>query len=80
MKVKFLFSTESMDLEYWTNLPFIPHLKEWFNVQDMLNTQDLAKVIKSANCWSGERGLVQSVEYRFDGTDFFSEIIVWCED
>lgn len=80
MKTKLIFSTEKKDTEHWMDLPFVPHLEEWINVADFLNEKDLIALKKNAECWSGMRGKVQSVEYRKENHDFYAEIYVWCED
>jgi hypothetical protein len=80
MKIKFIFSTEINDTEQWTNLPFIPRIQEWINVLDILNPEELDKIKKTAKCWSGVKGVIQSVEYRHDDNEFYVEIYVWCED
>lgn len=80
MKTKLVFSTESKDLEHWTDLPFIPRLNEWINVKEILKDEDVRSLLNSSNCWSGIKGNVQSVEYRYDFNEFYSEIYIWCED
>ncbi len=80
MKIKLIFSTETKDTEQWTDLPFIPRVNEWINVVDILKKEELVQVWQSAQSWSGTRGTVQSVEYRYDDQGFFVEIYVWCED
>lgn len=80
MNVKLIFSTETKDTEQWTDLPFIPHTGEWVNIREILNTEKIEEIKQSAQCWSGIRGAVQSVEYRHDANDFYAEIYVWCED
>jgi hypothetical protein len=67
-------------MEQWTDLTFIPRIQEWFNVQDILKTEELYLIKKSANCWSGVRGIIESVEYRHDDNNFYVEVFVWCED
>lgn len=79
MKTKLIFSTKTKDTECWTDLPFIPRKEEWFNVQDILLVEEIAEIKKTANRWSGVRGLVQSVEYRHGDNEFYSEIIILCE-
>ncbi len=80
MKTKLVFSTETTDTECWTDLPFIPRIDEWFNVVDILKEEEIRHIHKSAYCWTGIRGTVQSVEYRHNNNDFYAEIYVWCED
>lgn len=80
MKSKIIFSTETKDTEHWFDIPFIPRVKEWFCVSDFLKKDDLANIKKSAKCWSEDRGIVQSIEYRYDEKDFYVEMYVWCED
>jgi len=80
MKTKLIFSTETKDTEQWTSLPFIPRLNEWVNIGDILKPTELMEIKQSAQCWSGIRGTIQSVEYRHDDNDFYVEIYVWCED
>jgi hypothetical protein len=80
MKARLILSTETKDTEQWTNLPFVPRKDEWFNVHDMLKVDEIEEIKKSAQCWSGERGIIQSVEYRLDENDFYTEIYIWCED
>lgn len=80
MKTKLVFSTEKKDFEHWIELPIIPHLNEWFNVQDILEPEKVIEIKKSAFCWSGVRGKIQSVEHRHHDNDFYVEVFVWCED
>jgi hypothetical protein len=80
MKTKLIFSTEAKDTEQWSDLSFVPRLNEWFNVQDILKTDELEIIKKSTHCWSGIKGRVQSVEYRHDDNNFYVEIFIWCED
>ena len=80
MKTKLIFSTEKKDFEYWTKLSFIPRKKEWFNVQDFLNPEKLNEIKETTFCWSGEKGIVQSVEYRHNKKQFYVEVYIWCED
>jgi uncharacterized protein YqcC (DUF446 family) len=80
MKTKLIFSTETLDTEQWTDLPFVPRMHEWFNVNDILKPDEVENIKQSANCWSGVRGTVESVEYKHDANEFYSEIFIWCED
>jgi hypothetical protein len=80
MKTKLIFSTETKDTECWTDLTFVPRMQEWFNVQDILKGEELKTIRQSANCWSGAKGIIQSVEYRHDKIDFYVEVFIWCED
>lgn len=80
MKTKLIFSTDTQDSEQWTDLPFIPRIQEWLNVLDILKPSEVEKIKQSASCWSGIRGIIQSVEYRHDDNGFYVEIFVWCED
>jgi len=64
MKTKLIFSIETKDTEQWTDLPFIPRINEWINVVDILKKEEIVTIYQSAKCWSGNRGYVQSVEYR----------------
>jgi hypothetical protein len=80
MKTKLVFSTEMQDTISWRDLPFIPRINEWFNVRDILKKDEIADLVKIARCWSGNHGTVQSVEYRHDEHDFYTEIFIWCED
>ncbi len=80
MKTKLKLTTHAKAFEFWTNLPFIPRIGEWLNVKDILLPQEVDAIKQSANQWNGEKGLIQSVEYRHDDNDFYLEIIVRCED
>jgi len=80
MKTKLIFSTQSKNTEQWTNLPFVPRINEWFNLADVLKPKEINAIQLSAYSWSGNRGTVQSVEYRHDNNDFYVEIFVLCED
>jgi len=80
MKTKLIFSTETKDIEKWTDLPFVPRISEWFNVQTILKETDIEAIKKSALCWSGIRGIIQSVEYLQIDNVFYTEIFIWCED
>ena len=80
MKTKLVFSTETKDTEQWTDLPFVPRINEWFKVVDILKKDELGAILQSAHCLSGNRGTIQSVEYRHDDNDFYAEVFVWCED
>ncbi len=80
MKTKLIISTKSWNTECWTNLPFSPRIGEWFNLQDIFTTDEISEIKASANCWSGVRGMVQSVEYRHDDNEFYAEVVLECED
>ena len=80
MKAKLIFSTETKDTEQWTDLAFVPRMHEWFNVQDILKTDEIEMIKQSANCWSGVRGSIESVEYRHDDKKFYIVVFIWCED
>ena len=80
MQVKFIFSTENKDVESWLEFPFIPRIGEWVSVPEFLKEEDLAEIKKSANCWSGLKGVVETVDYRKNNAGYHIEIIVWCED
>jgi hypothetical protein len=80
MKTKLIFSTEAKDMEQWSYLPFVPRINEWFNLKDILKPEELKEIKASAYCWSGVRGIVQSIEYRHNDNDFYVEIFIWCED
>jgi hypothetical protein len=80
MKAKLIFSTETKETEQWTDLPFMPRINEWLNLQDILKKEEIIDILHSARCWSGIRGVVQSIEYRHDDNDFYAEVFVWCED
>jgi hypothetical protein len=72
--------TETKDYESWKELPFIPKINEWINVPEFLKEDEFSIVKQSANCWSGSKGVIESVEYRSDNNNYYNEIIVWCED
>lgn len=80
MKTKLVLSTETSDTEQWTDLPFVPRMYEWLNVQDILKSDEVENIKHSATCWSGIRGSIESVEYKHDDNEFYVEIYVWCED
>ena len=80
MKTKLIFSTEKIETDYWTNLPFIPRVNELINVCDILKKEEIDEIKKTANCWSGTHGKVKSVEYRHDDDEFYVELNIWCED
>lgn len=80
MKTKLVLSTQKRDLEFWVDLRFIPRKNEWFNINDFFNSVEIAEVRNSAQCWTSNTGVVQSVEYRKENKIFFVEIYIWCED
>jgi hypothetical protein len=80
MKTKLIFSTQKSESEQWTNLPFIPHKDDWFNLQDILKTTEIEALKKSATSWAGVKGLVESVEYRHDENEFYAEIVICCKN
>lgn len=80
MKTKLVFSTEKGDIEYWADLPFIPRLKEWLNLTEIISTKLLDQIKQSATCWSGLKGLVDAVEYRQNDSGYYAEVLIWCED
>ena len=80
MKSKLVFSTENKDIEHWIDLPFVPRVNEWLNVQDYLQTPEINNIKENANCWSGIRGVIEGIEYRLADDANFVEITVWCED
>lgn len=79
MKTNLIFLLETNDIEQWTDLPFVPRVGEWLNVQDVLKKDEIEHIKVSAHSWSGIRGKVMSVEYRHDDNDFYVEIIIGCE-
>lgn len=80
MKTKLIFFTETKGIEQWTDLPFTPRINEWFNLQDILLPDEIESIKQSAQCWSCNKGVVQSVEYRHDDNEFYSEVCILCED
>jgi len=80
MKTKLVLSTEKIETEQWTDLPFIPRMDDWFNVKDILTTEEIDDIKKNAFSWSGEKGKVQSIEYRHDDNDYYVEVCIKCED
>lgn len=80
METKLIFSTSTKQKEYWTFLPFAPHVNEWFNVSDVLKDEELAEITTSARQWSGTKGIIESVEYRHNDNDFYAEVTVRCEN
>jgi hypothetical protein len=80
MKIKMIAANERRDTDFQIDCPFIPRINEWINIHDLLSVEQINEIKKSAFCWSGEKGIVQSVEYRRNGGDFFVELYVWCED
>jgi hypothetical protein len=79
MKTKMIFSTKTKHTECWTDLPFVPRKKDWFNIQEILMPEEISAIKKTASKWSGKKGIVQSIEYRHDDNDFYVEIIIGCE-
>ena len=80
MQTKLILSTENKDFESWLELPFVPRIGEWIAIPEFLNEEDLLEIKKSANCWSGDKGVVETVDYRKNSSEYHVEIIVWCED
>lgn len=80
MKTKLIFSTETNDSICWTDIPFVPRINEMINISDILRQEEIEEIQKSANCWTGIRGKVKSVEYRHDDDEFYVELNIWCED
>jgi hypothetical protein len=82
IKTKFIFSTEKRDHEEWMDIPIVPRINEWIDVQSFFNSrvETLEHIKCAAICWSGIRGIVQSVEYKYLENGCFPEIVVWCED
>lgn len=80
MKTKIVFSTETSDNDFWFELPIIPRIGEFLKANDFLDDKQLYTIQKNANCWSGNKGLVQSVEYCKDNDEIYVEMYVWCED
>jgi hypothetical protein len=80
MKTKLIFSSEINLNEQWTELSFIPRVNEWFNIQDILKTEEIATIRKSAKRWSGIKGIIKSIEYRHDDNDYYLEINIICKN
>ena len=81
MRQRLIISTETTDKDYLLiEFPVVPRMGEWIRMTDILDSTQVLAIQKTAVCWSGERGLVQSVEYRKDEEGFYAEIYVWCED
>lgn len=80
MKTKLQFATETDAYDVWTQLSFVPRINEYFNVQDLLKKEEIARIKTTAQSWSGTKGIVQSIEYRHDDNDFYTEIVIRCKD
>lgn len=80
MKTRLVLATEKKEIEQWTDLPFIPRRHDWFNVKDIFTVDELKDIKKSSAMWSGEKGVVQSIEYRHDDNDYYIEVLIRCED
>jgi hypothetical protein len=50
------------------------------NIRDILMDGEIMQIIQTSHVWNGNKGIVQSVEYRHDDNDFYVEVIIWCED
>jgi hypothetical protein len=80
MKTKLIFSSEININEQWTELTFSPRVNEWFNIQDILKTEEIATIRKTAKNWSGIKGIIKSIEYRHDDNDYYLEVNIICQD
>jgi len=80
MKTKIVFSTETSDSDFWFDLPIIPRIGEFLKAKDFIDANQLFAIQETANCWSGDKGLVQSVEYCKNDDGMYVEMYVWCED
>jgi hypothetical protein len=79
MKTKLIFSTGSLDMEQWTDLPFIPRINELLNVKDILKKDEIENIRTASHFWPGIRGKIQTVEYRHDDDVFYVEIRILCD-
>jgi hypothetical protein len=80
MKMKLVLSTQNEDREFWMKLHFTPRKNEWFNVKDFLDPMEVSEIRNTAQCWTSDIGVVQSVEYRKKLKNQYVEIYIWCED
>jgi hypothetical protein len=80
MKTKLVLSSEKKDFIQWTDLPFIPRVRDYFNVSDILRPDEIEDLKNHSISWSGEKGIVKTVEYRHDDDGFYIEIGIQCED
>lgn len=80
MKTKIIFSTENFDKEFWSEMPILPRIGESLRVCNFVSPDILNEIKSKTNCWSGERGLIQSLEYCKNNDEIFVEMFVWCED
>jgi len=80
MKTKIVFSTETSDSDFWFDLPIIPRIGEFLKANDFLDDKQLFAIQETATCWSGNKGLIQSVEYCKNNDEMYVEVYVWCED
>jgi hypothetical protein len=80
MQTKFIFSTENNDLESWLELPFVPRIGEWIAVPELIEEKDYLEIKRTANCWSGHKGVTETVYYRKGNNGCYAEVMVWCED
>lgn len=80
MKTKLICSTEKGEVGIWTDLPVLPQINHWIRVKEFVNEEEYKKIIQLAECWSGEKGVIESVEFRKNNEMHFMELLVWCED
>jgi hypothetical protein len=80
MKARLIFSTVSKEIEMWKDLLFIPQILDWFNVREILNSEELEKIKQSAKRWSGIQGTVEFVDYKNIDNESYAEVFIWCED
>ena len=80
MKAKVVFATETSDKVTCLDFPVIPRTGETIKVNNFFGKSAYDEIKKSALCWSGERGVIQSVEYSKNEDGFYVEMYVWCED
>ncbi len=80
MKTKLIFSTETFKLERWLDLSVVPRVKEWLRVSEFIEKSDVIHLQNNALCWSGDKGIVDVVEYRRNEKGDYVELMVWCED
>jgi hypothetical protein len=79
MRIKLVFSTETILIENLTDFPQVPRSGEWFCFVDFLSKEELLKILQTSQNHTG-RGKVQSVEHHRDAVGYYAEVVVWCGD
>lgn len=84
MKVLFSFYTgkSEKNIDVWDELPIIPQVGTFVSAISIVDSDiEFEKLLKSANCWSGDTGIVENILLlKTKEHGYYYHLYILCED